>query len=652
MEQLASTARLIRFGVFELDLRTGELRKSGLKLRLHGQPVEILKLLLERPGELVTREELEKRLWVGDTVVEFEHSINAAVNRLREALGDSADNPRFIETLARRGYRFIYPVAASSPATDVGAPAETVQGAGAGETPHRGVSTSVADVGARHGVPLQKRWAVAAIASGLAIVAALFALNVAGLRDRVVTAVGARHGVPLRKIESIAVLPLENLSGDPDQEYFADGMTEALITDLGKISALRVISRTSVMRYKGTKKSIPEIARELNVNAVMEGSVMRSGDRVRITAQLIQAIPEKHLWSESFERDLRDVLALQGEVAQAIAHEVKAKLTPQEQARLTRTRPINPQAYREYLEGRVHSWRHSTEGSELAIQHFQRAVEIDPKFVLGYVGLARTLITPWGPPRVKERIRHAREAALKALELDPTSGEAHAALAQIRCVVDWDWKGAEAEFQLAIELSPGFADAHHDYSHFLVGMGRFEESLRESKRALALDPLSVRMRMHLGGHHLWAGQPDLAIAQFREVPEGDPSYADARRFLAISYEQKEMFDDAVSEYLKQKALEGTSPKDLTLLREGYRAGGMKGFWKRELETALRKNSPNAHYVAIIYSALGNRDQAIAWLEKSFKVRPDDAAHLRDPRFDPLRSDPRFQDLLRRMNFPP
>jgi len=331
MKDSNARPRHLRFSVFEVDLRTEELRKQGLKVKLHGQPFQVLAMLLERPGELVTREEIREKLWPGNTFIDFEHSVNNSIKRLREALGDDPAAPRFIETLPRHGYRFIAPVEGGA-----------IQELPLPTTGPRAVRES----------PLGRHWDIA-VASGLVagLVAVLFAFNVAGLRDRVVTSVGARRAVPLPKIESIAVLPLENLSGDPSQEYFADGMTDELITELGKVSALRVISRNSVMLYKGKRKPTPEIARELNVDAVVEGAVMRSGERVRITAQLIQARTDRHLWAESYERDLRDILALQSEVARAIAEEIRIKSTPQERARMASRGSVDPEAYDACMKG-------------------------------------------------------------------------------------------------------------------------------------------------------------------------------------------------------------------------------------------------------------------------------------------------------------
>ncbi len=443
MEESNRSLRGIRFGVFEVDLRSGELRKQGLKIKLQGQPIQILALLLERPGELVTREELREKLWPADTFVDFEHGLNAAIKKLRAALGDSADSPRFVETLHRRGYRFI----------------ASVEGLGATVRPPEIVRKPAAPLAA--GVHRRNAW-VAALTL-MALVAMLFGLNVGGWRERLLGGVGP---VP---IESLAVLPLENLSGDPEQEYFVDGMTDALISDLGRIRALRVISRTSTMQYKETRKSLPQIARELNVDAVIEGSVLRAGKQVRITVKLMRAEPEQQLWTQSYERDFSEILALQREVARAVAREIKIALTPEEQARLAIASSVNPGAYESYLRGRYHLATETNDGMELAIEYFQQALEKDPNYALPYAGLAEAyqMVGSRGLLPRSAAITRAKAAAEKALEMDPALGEAHYSLGFIR-YWSWDWSGAERAFKRAIELSPSNVHAYRWYSQYLI----------------------------------------------------------------------------------------------------------------------------------------------------------------------------------------
>ena len=399
--------RPIRFGAFEIDLKAGELRKGGVRIKLQGQPFEILLMLLERPGELVERERLRERLWPTDTFVDFDHGVNSAINRLREALGDSAENPRFVETIPRRGYRFVAPV--ESPTT-VPVPDPAL-------APSPDPDSSPLAAKATSAPRTRRRLSSAAAIVVLAVVLAI--LSFTRLRGLLFSTRGPTH------IQSVAVLPLVNLSGDKDQDYFADGMTEALTTDLGKIGALRVISRTSVMQYKGTKKTVPEIAGELNVDALVEGTVARSGNHLRITANLVQASPERHLWAETYESELGDILTVQGEVAQAVAREIQVKLTPEEKKLLGNTRPVNPKAHDDYLKGRYSCGEETRPGLDRAVQYFQQAIEESPNDPLAYAGLADCYaIWAWagdyfaGDPSPKDVLPKARGAALRALQLD------------------------------------------------------------------------------------------------------------------------------------------------------------------------------------------------------------------------------------------
>jgi TolB-like protein/DNA-binding winged helix-turn-helix (wHTH) protein len=627
----------VRFGIFEVDLRSGELRKPDSKMRLQDKPLQILTLLMEHPGEVVTREELQKRLWTDGIIVDFEHSINTAVKRLREALGDDAEHPRFIETLPRHGYRFIAPV-------DRGAMQE--------------LPLPTSGPRAIHQSPLRRHWAVA-VAGGLvvAVVAMLFTLNIASLRDRMVTLVQARHVVPPPKIDAIAVLPFENLSHDPEQEYFADGMTDELITNLGKISGLSVISRTSVMRYKGTMKALPEIARELNVNAVVEGAILCSRGRVRITAQLIRANPEKHLWADGYERGLADVLTLQAEVAQAITNEIQIKVTPQEHARLGSARPVDPEAYQAYLKGSTILDNLTEESGQLAIQYFERAIERDPTFAPAFAGLADAYIFQgrfhYRPPN--EMFREAKPVAAKALALDANSAEAYDSLCSIATFCDWDWRAAEMACQRAIELNPSYGPAHHIYSHYFISTGRFAESLRESLRYLELDPLSPAAKTHLGMHYKMARQYDLAIEELRKTIEQAPNFPDAYGELASSYIGKGAYQEAVPPARKAVMLTGGKGY-LGLLGEAYAMGGRRSEATRVLEEIRGMSHGGfvpARSTVPVLIALGERDGAIEVLQRAYEEHDQLIPYLKVwCMFDPLRSDPRFQDLLRRMNFPP
>jgi TolB-like protein/DNA-binding winged helix-turn-helix (wHTH) protein/Tfp pilus assembly protein PilF len=493
-----STPRVLRFGVFELDRRSGELRREGLRVRLQEQPLRVLEALLAEPGEPVTREALRQRLWPDDTFVDFDNGLNRAINRLRAALGDEAGNPRFIETLERRGYRFIAPVGApeAKPSERPPAAADT------GSPPPRGRRRA--------------RWLGGV--GALALAAVLIALGQARRR----TANPTDH----EPIRSLAVLPLANLSGDSTQDYFSDGMTDAIITNLASLPALQVISRQSVMRYKGSAKPVPEIARELGVEGVVEGSVVRSGGRVRISAQLIHAPTDRHLWAQSYERQLEDVLALQGELSRAIAEEVRITLATNETRRLTPQGRVKPEAYDAYLLG-TYQWNQRTEESlDRALAHFRAAIAIDPDFAPAHAGLALAysprLIFGYVPPG--RGLAEEKTAALRALELDPTLGGARAALAVSRAY-EWDWVGAEAEYRRAVETDPGSAVAHQWYGWYLRALGRFDEALAQRRRALELDPLDASINRAVARDLELTGQEDAALAQWNRVLELEPDEA-------------------------------------------------------------------------------------------------------------------------------
>jgi TolB-like protein/Flp pilus assembly protein TadD len=533
---------------------------------------------------------------------------------------------------------------------------DTDSGRSAGVSPAVGAGLARQPEGAHMGAPL--RWA-AIVLAGVAVVAAVvLGFNVAGLRDRIVSLVGARHGVPLPKIESLAVLPLANLSGDPEQDYFSDGMTEELITNLGKISALRVISRTSVMRYKKTEKPLPQIARELGVDGIVEGSVLRVGDRVRITAQLIQAEQERHLWAESYERDLRDILALQSEVARAIASEIKVKLTPQEQTRLARARPVNPAAHEWYLKGRFLWERRTPEALKKSIEYFQQALEKDPGYATAYAGLADSydVLASNGILPPKEVYPRARAAALKALELDDALAEPHAALAFILHDYDWDYAGAEREFQRALELNPHYATAHHWYGILLLAMGRLDEAMAAIERARELDPLSPRINANVGLFLYLTRHYDEAIKELSKAVKLDPSHARTYDYLEWAYQQKGMYKDAVQAAQKAASLRGESPEWVAGLGRAYERGGIRAAKRLELERSEAPSSrgyPRGEDIARLYALLDEKERALEWLERGSEERTVMPIYLRfDPQLDPLRSDPRFQDLVRRMNFPP
>jgi TolB-like protein/DNA-binding winged helix-turn-helix (wHTH) protein/Flp pilus assembly protein TadD len=614
----------LRFGVFEADLRAGELRKTGLRVRLQEQPFQVLAMLLEHPGELVTREELQKRLWPADTFVDFDHGLNKAINKLREALGDSAESPRFVETVARRGYRFLADVKGAEAAAPIP------------ETPR-----PIASPRPRLRAPAWR----GSVLGLLAVMAALATWRFLSTSR------------PSPVIRSLAVLPLESLSSDASQDYFADGMTDELISDLGQISALRVISRTSVMAYKHARKPLPQIARELNVDAVVEGTVLRSGDQVRITAQLIDAATDTHLWSQSYEGELRDALALQSKVARAIAEQIRINVNPKEQAALRHVEVVKPEAYESYLKGRYFWNKRTAEGLKVALAYFNQAIEEDPGYAPAQSGLADTyaLLADWeyGVMTPKEALPKAKAAAIKALELDGTLGEAHTSLAFCLDVFDWDLEAAEKEFRRAIELSPSYATAHQWYASHLLVVGRTGEALAEIRKAQSLDPLSLIISADLADFLVIAHAYDESIRESRKAIELDAGFALAHDQLGQAYLEKHMIDDAIAELQKAAQLSAGSPTIMANLARAYVASGKKDEAEKLL-SALRKSSnpgnSHASEIAMVYVALGERDQAMRWLEKGYEERFNPSVLLR-PGFDPLRSDPRFQDLLRRTGLP-
>jgi TolB-like protein/DNA-binding winged helix-turn-helix (wHTH) protein/Tfp pilus assembly protein PilF len=620
-------AQTVRFGPFQLDLHAAELRHNGSRTKLPEQPFQVLIALLEHPEDVVTREELRHRLWGADTFVDFEQGLNTAVKRLRELLGDSAEKPQYIETVPRHGYRLMVAVEGLEPSTPPIPP-----------PPRRGKIRLVA-----------LALVVATVAAGMIWWQPLLNLF-----------------RPV-KIESLAVLPLVNLSGNPDEEYFADGMTEQLITELGKVRALRVISRQSVMQYKGTNKPVPQIARELHVDAVVEGSAIRVGDKVRITAQLVQAHPERHLWSESYERNLHDVLALQGDVAQTIVSEIKIKVTVQERARMASSRPVNPEAYQALLRGNYFAEKRTPNDIRKALELFQHAVEIDPNYAMGYVELAGLYGAAgnYGILTSQESLSRKEAAARRALELDDTLAEAHLALATVRLRRDWDWAGAEKEYKHALEVEPGNAGFHYSYGFaYLFPLGRLDEGIAEMKRALELAPLSLAINANLGvmlrvRDEERGGNFDDAVEQCRKTLELDSNFTIGQMCLGQAYQMKGMYEEAATQLSRCAAsgfFECRRKLAIVYLRSGRRTEALKVLG--EMREWYKTHSEEPYQMFDLYAELGDRDQAFTWLEKSYEQRDFNLLYIRycggygtNPATKDLCSDPRFQDVVRRMNFP-
>src|ERR1700678_1492028 len=632
---------VMRFGTFEVSLQSGEVRKGGLRIRVQQQPMKLLEILLEHPGEVVTREELRRRVWSSESFGDFDQALNIAIGKLRSALGDSAESPRFIETLPKRGYRFIAdvsvvdiearpkkqePLAGDLPATDLG---HKIQGIGLAVAPQRRL--------------LPTRWIIVA----LALVLSLAIPSVWRFRSHTPAPTGIR---------SLAVLPLDNLSGEASQNYFADGMTDELITDLAQISALRVISRTSVMAYKGARKPLPQIARELNVDAVVEGTVLRSGDRVRITAQLIEASTDKHVWSQSYEGELRDTLAVQNRVASAIADQIRINLTPQEQAALKNAKVVNPEAYESYLKGRFFWNKRTADGLKVALAYFNQAIEENANYAEAYSGLADTyaLLGDWQYAAMtpREAYPKAKAAALKAVELDSSLGEAYNSLAFVLDGFDWDLDSGGKEFRRAIELNPGYATAHHWYAWHLSLLGRYDEAIAEMKKAESRDPLSLIINADLAELLVIAHSYDEAIGQSRKTIEMDPNFAMAHNQLAQAYLQKPMYDQAIAELQKAVQLSGGSPTAIANLARAYSLSGKRSEAMKllnDLKSSSTARNSHASEVAAIYASFGDKDEAMNWLEKGYAERFNPGVLIR-PAFDPLRSDPRFQQLVQRVGF--
>jgi len=622
-----SSAKM-RFRDYQLDPDGFELRRAGHRLRLERKPMELLILLAEKQGQLVKREEIIEKIWGKDFFFDAENGINNAVRKIRSALNDDPEQPRFVETSVGKGYRFIAPVERmleppSAPPVSTGAPSER--------------SKSV----------LWRRAAVPAVAVA-GLIAAAFIFNVAGVRSRVF----ARSASPIR---SIVVLPLENLSADPNQEYFVDGMTDALITALAQVSSLRVISRTSAMHYKGSHQALPTIARELNVDAVVEGTVMRSGDRVRITAQLLDARTDRHLWARAYDREVSEIMSLQQDVADNIFQEIQAKLTPEENLRASRKRQVDPVAYDDYLRGLYFWHKFTAAGMTRAAEYFEKSVQKDPSYALGYAWLANAygmLAQFVGPP--SDFMPKSKEATEKAVRLDDNLAEAHDSLANIKYYYDRDWAGADREFQRALQLNPGNALIHGGYARYLDAMGRFEEASRQHEITRELDPLILIGFYIRGDHFLFLRQYDKAIAEFRAALDLDHNFFIAHKGLAKAYKSKGMEKESISEWEQVDVLEGESDQ-AEATKIAYARGGYKGVLKAWLKAVEHQRAAGGYVdyskEASIQAQLGNKDLALQALEKAFAEGEDMTFLNVEPEWDPIRSDPRFQDILRRVGLP-
>lgn len=633
----------MRFGVFEVDLAAGEVRKAGLRQRLTGQPFQLLRALLERPGEIVTRDELQQRLWPDNTFVDYDLALKKAVNRLREVLGDSAESPRFIETIPRRGYRFIASLTSSSIPIEPGDPHAAIS-----EASERQISAS------RNQARFLRRL-IASVAL-VAIAGALLWLNAGKLRTRIFATSRSKE------IHSIAVLPFKNLSKDPEQEYFVDGMTDELITDLAKIGQVRVISHTSVMPYKGVGKPLGAIAGELNVDAIVEGTVLRSGNRVRVTTQLLGASPERHLWADSYQGDLADVLSLQDRIARSIASEIRVSLTPEEQAHWSSVHPPDPEAYDAYVRGRHYASQINPDGFEKAVVNFGRAIELQPRYARAYADLAETYCWAVATQMIpaQEGLLKARQAAIKALEVDDTLAQAHSSLAWVKYTYEWNFPEAEKEFRQSLLLNPNASWPHLWYGMYLAQANRIEESLASMKKAQQVDPLSPVVNSLALTPMLIDRQYGAAIEGGLKVLEMDQSNGLARWLLTTAYERKGDLTKAIEFQEATAVFYGQSKEDAAQrsarLRRRAEREGPAGYWRAKLEEneALWKKSPaNPYDRAVLYARVGNKAGAFAWLDKAYQARSQELIYwLRtDPAFDDLRADPKYKSLVHRIGFP-
>ena len=574
MARLQASSGRFRFGPFEADARVGELRKHGLRIQLQEKSFEVLVALLEQPRELVTREDLQQRLWPDGVSVDFDNSLNSAVNRLRDALRDGARRPRYIQTLRGRGYRFIAPVEQIRAAT-----------------------------------------------------------------------------------LTVAVLPFASLSHDPEQDLFGDAVADVLTTELGSVSTLRVISRQSVLHLKGTEKTVPEIAQELKADAIVEGSVMRAGNRIRIAAQLVQASPEKHLWARTYDCDLADVLTVQGQIAHAIAGAVQLALTPAEVARLARARPVDPEAHLAYLKGRHHMGRWSRESFEKALEYFHVALQRDPGHALAcaQAAVCYGLLGFWGHLPFRDAYQKAKESAEKAIALDDALSSAHWALGWATWMRDWDLAACEAETLRAIELNPSDEHARQQYAIFLATTSEdCSGAVRETRLALDLDPLSQYVNGIAAWVYLFVKDYDQAIDQARKTLELFPGSLQAYWIIGLAEMCRNRFAEAIA-VLEQALAISRDPFSIAYLGSVHARAGNLDVARSMLSDLLAMSQREAvppRFFVLLYGELAERDQAFEWLEKAYQARDSGLFFLRViPLYDPLRSDPRFDEMLGRIGIP-
>jgi len=622
---------LYEFGPFRIDPSEGLLLRDEQPIPLAPKAFEALLLLVESSGHLIEKGVLMQKLWP-DSFVE-EANLSKYIFTLRQALSDGEDGQKYIETVPKRGYRFVASVQKLAAESVEQAPAEMLSCEGEGA---KTVTSTT-----RRRIAL-----VSAVLAATAMVLLVW-LDPGEWRARL-------FGGPARPVRTIAVLPLQNLSGDTAQDYLADGMTEALTTDLARMESLQVISRTSAIQYKAAKKSLPVIARELNADAVVEGSVQRSGDRVRVTAQLVRASDDRHLWANTFERDFPDVLALQDEVASAIAKQVESRLGGPRPAPPPNVQAVNIEAYENYLRANYYFDNFDLQKS---IDYYRQAIKLDPNYAPAYAHMAEaySFLAFFGAVSPSEGWGKVKEAASLAVQKDERLPEGHGALALAKLHYDWDFPGAEQEFKRALELNPSDADVRHEHAHYLMAMGRLAESEAESRRAVELDPVGDGLNSCLCWHSFAARDYDEAVRLAAKFLKSQPDDPWEHTILGWTYEQKRMPEQAVAEF--KKAVEATNgdPFYVAALGHAYALGGDRRGAEKVLLTLsdrAKKSYVSPFDLALIYIALGEKEKAFALLDKAVAEHSTFLVYTKwEPRLDPLRSDPRFQDLLRRIGLP-
>jgi TolB-like protein/DNA-binding winged helix-turn-helix (wHTH) protein/Flp pilus assembly protein TadD len=633
---------LIRFGPYTADLRSGELYNSGIKLKLRDQSFQVLIMLLEHPGEVVTREQLRQRLWPDDTFVDFDHGLNAAVERLRRCLSDSASTPAFIETLPRRGYRFIGQLD-PEPLPQIPKASEKEVRL---EIPAQ--SSKPAPTHSRRAISRRTVFLISALAFATTL---LFFFAARGRRSRTVSAQPPHQTM-------LAVLPFENLSGDPNEDYFSDGLTEELITQLGSLSPdqLGVIARTTSMAYKRTSKSAQQIAAELGVDYILESSVRRDGNQMRITVQLIRARGQVHVWAQSYDREIRNSIALQEEVAKAVAEQIKIKLSPAYSGGPSSPRSVDPQANEAYLRGLYFQNQFTVVGYGKAITYFQQAIDLDPNFAGAYSGLAECyhFLVVTDSLSTADGESKALDAARKAVALGENLAESHSALAGVKMGL-YDWAGSEVEYKRAIELNPSYSIEHRTYAALLVALGRHDEAWEQINQAMRTDPLSLPNNAEVVRTLYYARDYNHAIEQAHKGLQLDPDYYRIHFWLARVYAQKGMHPEAVVEGEKVLQAMPDSTVGLTELAYSLASNGRQADARTLLQRLQEKSKQAfvpAYNFAIIHIALNQKDQALQDLQKAYDEKDWALMVLAvEPRLDPLRSDPRFKTLLRKIGLP-